>query len=411
MIIIHEVDLQKTILFISVFTGLVLFSCKQGINNTKSNLHYSISLGTFKNYNDASEFRFNFSNEIRAKIRYELISSKKYKVLIGNYESSYDAGETAFNLYLENKIDKYEIVKDGQNVLDEFINVPFVSFYLGKSSIYNYNLITKIKELLLSFENKDVASISLTRKSDKIFITSIEKSSYEKQIKNVELFLFKRDNDELKKLIIQKNINTIYTYWDNPDTFKLNLIKVDDKNPQKVLQKIYALDSEGNEKYYKENHFDLLLQGYPVINKKRINFFSSNNKFQIKIKSDDIYKNIYLYDYESRSETFITLTSNNIYDLKWSNDNKLAFIITKAEFKDNYNDELFVIDISNKTIIKKFLGNEFDNLLVKGNFLFFDEIKNKINCIHVYNLKENADYDLINSYGGCNLFNYPKVLK
>ncbi len=411
MIIIHEVDLQKNILFVLAFIGLVLFSCKQDIKNKKSNLHYSISLGTFKNYNEASEFRFNFSNEIRAKIRYEYISSKKYKVLIGNYESSYNAGEVAFNLYLENKIDKYEIVKDGQNVLDEFINVPFVSFYLGKSSIYNYNLTTKIKELLLSFENRNVASISLTKKSDKIFITAVEKFSNEKQIKNVELFLFNRDNDELKKLINQKNINTIYTYWDNPDTFKVNLIKVDEKNPQKVLQKIYALDSEGNEKYYKENHYDLLMQGYPVINKKRINFFSSDNKIEIKIKIDDAYKNIYLHDYKNRSETFITLTSNNIYDLKWNNDNKYAFIITKSEDKNNNNDELFIIDVSNKTIIKKFTGNEFDNLLVRGNFLFFDEIKNKINCIHVYNFKENAEYDLINSYGGCNLFNFPKVSK
>lgn len=403
--------MQKIILSVFALFGLILFSCNQEKSGKKINLHYSISLGTFKNYNQASEYRFQFSNEIRAKIRYELISSKKYRVLIGNYESSYDAGEDAFKLYLEKKINKYEIVKDGQNVLDEFINVPFVSFYLGKSSIFNYNLNTKVKELLLSFENREVASFSLTNKSDKLFIISIEKFNYEKQIKNVDLHLLTRNNEELKNLLNLKNINTIYTYWDNLDTFKTNFIKIDDKSPRKILQMIYAWDSDGNVKYIKQKEYDLLMEGFPAINKKRIEYFSPNNKLQIKIKTDGNYKNIYLQDYENKSETFIAVTSNTIYNLKWSNDNKFVFIITKPETNESKNDELFVINTVNKTIMKKFIGTEFNNLLVRGNFLFFDELKNKINCIHVFNLKEQADYDLINSYGGCNLFNYPKVLK
>lgn len=400
------------IFFINTFIllSLIFLSCSQKKEN-KQNLHYSISLGTFQNYNQAAEFRFQFTNEIRAKIRYELIGSKKYKVLIGNFKNSYEAGEEAFKLFLEKKINKYEIVKDGQDVLDEFINIPFVSFYLGKSSLFNYNLKTKVKELLLNFQNKDVATINLTKFSDRIFILTFEKQPNEKQLKNLELLLYNRNNEDIKKLLSLNNINSAYTYCDYPDSFKTNFIKIDDKNPRKIFQTIYSWDSEGNEKKIVNKKYDLLIDGYPKINNKRIEYFSPNNKYQIKIKNDDIYKNIYLYDYENKSETFIAFTSNTIYDIKWSKNNKYIFVITKSENKKSKKDELFIINSFNKTVIKKNEGFGFNNLLVRGNFLFFDVILNNINSIVVYDILNQSEYDIINLYGGCSLNTYPKDIK
>jgi len=126
----------------------------------KSNYHYSISLGTFKNYEDASNFRFTLDNDIRAKISFELVSSKKYKVLYGKYLTSFEAGKSAYNLFTKNKIRQYEIVLDGQTILDEFVNVPFIANYLGKSSLFNYNIITKEKELQLSLSEKKLLQLT-----------------------------------------------------------------------------------------------------------------------------------------------------------------------------------------------------------------------------------------------------------
>ncbi|MCX7874734.1 MAG: hypothetical protein N2321_01060 [Melioribacteraceae bacterium] len=400
---------NKIYLHLIIIVALFLSSCNNQNINLNNNFNYSISLGTFKTYNEASEFRFQLPNDIRAKIRYELISTKKYKVLIGNFKSSYDAGEYAFNLFLNKKIKSYDIVNNGQVVLDEFINIPFISNYLGQSSIYNYNLKSKIKELILYFNDKDIATINLTNDCDKIFIVTLDKKIKSK-IKDADLYLFIRNKEELLHLKSFKNISYLYTYWDYVDSFKVNVVKVDEKNPQKIIQSIYLFDNNGFEKNIKEKEYDLLKEGYPKINRRRVEYFSPNNQFQIKIKNE-IEKDIYLKDFKNKSETFIAFTTNKIYDIRWSNDNKYAFVITKPNNEINKNDELIIINVMQNTVIKKFNSNRINDILVRGNFLFFDSNIDSINTIQVYDFEKQVYYDKINSYGGCNLFIASKVIK
>lgn len=394
-------------LFLSFILILLISSCsfdKKEMEN-KSNYHYSISLGTFKNYEDASNFRFTLDNDIRAKISFELVSSKKYKVLYGKYLTSFEAGKSAYNLFIKNKIRQYEIVLDGQTVLDEFVNVPFIANYLGKSSLFNYNIITKEKELQLSLSEKKIVSINLTKNNDKIFIgavTDFGMNGNVSFVNDVELLLYNRNSEDISTLKKFGSGILFYTYWDYPDSFRTNFLSFDKKNPRLLEQQIYSWDENGNGKLVKQRSIDLLKDGFPKIPKRRLAEFSDSKNFQLRIKNENGTASFYLKDFIDKSEIFIGFTNNNIYDARWGDDEKYLFIITKPEQKQN-KEELFIIDLDKKIIAKKFYGSGFNNLLVRGKLLFFDVLFNGINRIQVFDLEKLKDYDAIEFYGGCSL--------
>ena len=73
--------------------------------------------------------------------------------------------------------------------------------------------------------------------------------------------------------------------------------------------------------------------------------------------------------------------------------------------KNESTGELWVIDAKQKKRLKVFVGYQFDNLLVHGKFLFFDERLNSLTKICIYDYTEDKIYDTISPQGGCNLNN------
>jgi hypothetical protein len=69
--------------------------------------------------------------------------------------------------------------------------------------------------------------------------------------------------------------------------------------------------------------------------------------------------------------------------------------------------ELWIIDALHKKRLKVFAGFKYENLLVHGKFLFFDERLNSMAKICIYNFVQDIVYDTISSPGGCDLNNLP----
>lgn len=385
-------------ILLSIF---ILISCNE-IKKLPSYLPFSISLGTFKNYEEASKYRLNFPNDIRAKIRYELVTTKKYKLLYGYYESSYKAGEKAFELFLQNKIRNYEIVKDGQSILDEFINIPYIENYLGRLSLFNYNLRTKEKEINLTINRKDITIINMNKNCDKIFLTTtdllgnVKNSSF---IKDVELFLYERNTEKLISLMNYGNVKYYYSFWDNTDTFKVSIVQYE-SNPRFVKYTLYTWDTNGNGKLSKEKRYDLLTEGFPKIPKRIPEYYSPNYNYQIKVVNEQGVNNLYIKDYVKKSELLLGLTDKKIYDMRWSNDSKYIFVLTRNESLSQESEELMIIDVNKKMITKKINSKKFNHILVRGKFLFYDTLTDKSSSINVLNLDNLVEYDNINGIGG-----------
>ncbi|MFA7418850.1 MAG: hypothetical protein WCZ90_04115 [Melioribacteraceae bacterium] len=403
---------------IFIFISFIFASCNfDGGELQKDKINpYSISLGAYKTYEQASKFKMKLGDSVRAHLRLESVGKKKYKLFYGKFSSAYAAGEKAFDLYRKSLIKDYEINRNGQRVLDEFMNVPFLGNYLGKGAVYNYNLKTKSTEILWSRSNRKVLSLNLSRDSRFAFIVAAEnliEHGNVTSIQNARVYFLHRNEDEIDELMNIGNMNQLYTYWDQQDTFRVNATFPDSNNARIFYQRIFSWDSYGKGDNSTERSFDLLLQGFPTNPDRKPELFSPNGEFQVRSGKNDGREYFYLKNFPDKSEVLLASSKGNIRDVRWSADSRYLFIITaerpfeKKNSTEVIRQELIIYDNVKKKLLAIIDGSGFSNLLVRGKLLFFDERLNGTDQITILDLTNLSKYDSINLYGGCALNNLP----
>lgn len=397
---------------------LLMFGCYTNIDELKKDKlnPYSISLGSFNTYENALKYKMKLSDTVRTNLRLEYVAKKRYKLLFGKFSNSYDAGEKGFELFQNKHIENYEINKNGQRVLDEFINIPFISYYLGKPVLYNYDMKAKQTELLWSRYNKKVLSVTLTKKAKAAFIitaNTITKNNYISSLNEVIVHILRRNEDETEELLNLGNIDRIYSYWDMPDTFRINVTNPDSSNARIIYQRINSLDNSGKIGKSSKRSFDILLQGYPIKPKFNPDILSPNGKYKVSLVKSKETNYVYLKNYPDKSEILVLTLQGEIKDISWTENSRYVLFISeeiKSNIKRNGNKTqlLAIYDTFTNKIIRIVEGSGFNNLLLRGKFLFYDERLNDLKHIVVLDIENNTVYDSINLPGGCALNTLPE---
>lgn len=376
---------------------------------------FSISFGSFKNYEKASQFKLKLSNKVRANLRFEYVGKNNYKLLYGYFPNSFKAGEKAFELYDKSLVKDYEITRNGKDVMDQFINVLFVANYLGKQCVFNYNLITKRIELVWSREYEKVVSMNLNNDASGAFILAASfygKDGTVLSIQNLTLYYLHR-NEEYSDLIEEFGSGyQVYSYWDAPDSFRVNVTYPDPVNARIVNQKIQTWNSYGRKCATKERSFDLLKNGFPSPPERKPVILSPDNQTGLRLVSSKSKYFIYLKNYQDKSELLVTSTRNRIKDARWTPDSKYVFLITEAkernkDFKLTPKNDLIILNAEAKKVVRIIEGNGLQNLLVRGKLVFFDEYFNGSQRIMIYDFDINKLIGKIEMPGGCSLNTLP----
>ncbi len=409
----------RSIIILLAFNILILISgCYSNIDELKKDKlnPYSISLGSFNTYENALKFKMKLNDTVRAHLRLEYVAKKKYKLLLGKYSNSYDAGEKGFELFLKKHIKNYEINRNGQRVLDEFVNIPFIGYYLGKPVLYNYNMMLKQTELQWSRYNKKVLSVSLTKKAKAAFIITANANTKNKSnssFNEVSVHYLNRNEDETKELLNLGNVDRIYSYWDMPDTFRINVTNPDSSNARIIYQRINSWDNSGKIGKSSKRSFDILLQGYPLKPKYNPEIFSPNGKYKTRLVKSNETNYVYLKNYTDKSEVLVLTLMGEIKDIIWSENSRYLIFISEENQnnikRNEMPNQLFAIyDIIANKIVRIIDGSGFNNLLLRGKFLFYDIILNDLKHIEVIDIENNTIYDSINIPGGCALNTLPE---
>lgn len=398
------------IVTLAVLFFLLLNFCNPNVDELQRDKinPYSISLGGYKTYENAFNAKMKLSDSVRSNLRLEFVAKKNYKLLYGKYPNSYDAGDAAFRLFQKKYIKSYEINKNGLSVLDEFANVPFIGFYLGKPSLFNYNIKTKQTEVLWSRFNKKVLSASLTPKAKDIIIITAEtisKNNWKSSLQKSAIHFLVRNEDESKELIQIGNIDRIYSYWDHKDTFRVNVTFPDSSNPRIIYQRIYPISKYGKMGKPSQRSFDLLLQGYPKKPLNSFEEFSPNGIYKTRISVNNQTKYIYIKNFQNKSELLALTLQGEIKNIKWSEDSRYVIFHTDEQLDnvkmEGLNKQLLAIyDTIEKKVVRIIERRGFSNLLLRRNILFFDESLRNSSHIVVINITDNTVYDTINLPGG-----------
>ena len=392
--------------------------CTQSNNDISqnNNIVYSISLGEFKTEEEAVKIKPVLEHKMNSTLRIEKSNKNIYNLLLGEYTSSFEAGENAFNIYTNSLIQNYKIIRNGKPVDDLFTNILFVAKYLGRPSVYSYNLLTKQSSIEWSKWKRKVISLNHSPGNEGAFITTafnyVRKSSFP-YIHEVRIYFLNRANEQSDELIEPGDGTQLYTYWESNDTFKVNFTKLDTINSKIVLQDIYSFDINGKLGIVQNRKYDLLQHGFPTIPKRKPVYLSPNKNFQFRNVRSDNESNIYLKNFKQRSEELIITTKRNINDARWSKDGNFLFIIAENTAVDSKGlkaaktGELIIIDAIKMKIVRIFSGFQFENVLVHGKLLFFDERLKDIAQIAVYDYTRDKLLNTISVYGGCGLNNLP----
>ena len=397
---------------------LILSECTISDNDTyqDTKIKYSISLGEFKTEEEAVKIKAILESKLNSTLRIEKTVKNKYQLLFSNFVSSFEAGESAFDLYSNSLIQDYKIVRNGKPVEDVFTNVLFVAKYLGRPSVYSFNLLTKQSSVEWSRWGRKVISLNHSIDNQSAFITTVlgyGRQSRFPYIHEARIYFLNRVNDQTDELAELGNGVQLYTYWESSDTFKVNYSMLDTVNSKIVIQNIYPFDINGKSGLIQKRKYDLLQHGFPSIPRRNPVELSPNKEFQFRNVRSNGESNIYLRNLKQRSEELVVTTKRNINDARWSEDGNYLFIITDNQSVDSKGvkaektGELIIIDAFKMKIVRIFSGFHFENVLVHGKLLFFDERLKDIAQIAVYDYTRDKLLNTISLYGGCGINNLP----
>ncbi|MEW6655235.1 MAG: hypothetical protein AB1394_17435, partial [Bacteroidota bacterium] len=204
------------------------------------------------------------------------------------------------------------------------------------------------------------------------------------------------------------NVDRIYSYWDMPDTFRINTTFPDSNNSRIIYQRINSWDNYGRSGKTSQRSFDILIQGYPVKPKPKLEIFSPNTLLQIRAAKFNGTTHFYIINFPDKSELLAFSLQGEIKDISWSEDSKYVLVLTEEEIKTNktaakQKQLLTVYDTFSKKVVRIIEGNGFNNLLLRGKFIFFDERLNGTKHIVIKSIQDKTVYDTINLPGGCAL--------
>lgn len=404
-----RVEMRKTIykLILATITLFVFTACNEIKLEEEISDIYSIALGEFKTLDEAESYKSKIDLQLWRELKIVQADQNLFILTYGNFNSSFESGKKAFELYNNSLIDNYKILKNSDYINDLFANVLFVARYQGRPSVYNYNILTKKSKLLWSRWGRKVLAVSYSEDRNTAFIATA--LGYGKQgsfpyVRDVRLYIYSGEKNQVDEVAELGNGLQLYTYWENNDTFKVNFTKPDSIESELLIQQIYPVDKSGKLHNVRERTFVLTKDGFPRPPDVRLKLFSPSGTFQLRLVNEENRNYVYLRDLKKKAEVMITEFQGKINNVKWTSDEKFLFIITSNKAQNNKN-QLLIINALEKNLERNFTGPVYKNLLVQGNLLFFDQQYEGISQITIFDFAAGKFFDEIQIPGGCGINN------
>ncbi len=403
------------------FLLLLLFGCNKHdklefIGPQHKDLFF-IEAAKFKTMKNAEEFAEKIKNKVDRKIYLRSDSSgnrKFYSVCIGEFNSSYSAGEYAFNQFKEKK---YQLIQNSSYAFDEFAGSIFVGNANGLPSLYMFNIKTGKTELLWKGNSERVIELSYKPKAQANFfvtVKSLGRKTIFPFINQIKLYRILQASGKIDKLKDFGNAIQLATNREDDNSYKVTLVSLDPDISTFVNERTSVINSGGRLLVDQSKTYDLVKENFPVIPRLPVKLFSGSQKYSL---FDSVYNakhNYFLKVYSKRHYLFSSTQLLNA--VEWIGDDFVVIstldispVNKSLKTRKPITSNLVVVDIDKKKIIENWSGGGYKNFIVKGNFLYFDNDFGRFSKIYVYNLSGKKMYDTVIVKGGCGLQNIPVI--
>jgi hypothetical protein len=275
-------------------------------------------------------------------------------------------------------------------------SVYYYDFESDKINLIKSNNEEKLYELEISPDGNTFYYLTFKELNRKVAIP---------EINGIKIFRFEPAINKSELIQSLKPAIQLYSYWMDNDRFRVVAVSFDDIVASYINKNTLTFNYFGKLLSDENELFDLVKNGYPVVETPPLQNESPLKRFGIVSKNDSLFvKNNY-----DNSERKLNLIKNNLVKIAWADNLQQVIFMMKEPSSDktDISHRIIIYDLLKKKIVKTFEEKGIKSFLLLGDYLMYDFKSGQNNAINIFKLSSMNNYKTISLKDGCALKSLP----
>lgn len=277
--------------------------------------------------------------------------------------------------------------------------IPSAYYYDFKSDEVNLiksNKDEKIYELELAPDGNTFFYLTYTKLNKKIAIP---------EFNGIKIFRYEPALDKSELIQTLKPAIQLYSYWIDNDRFRVVAVSFDKVVASYINKNALTFNYFGKLLSDENELFDLVKNGYPVIETPPLFSLSPMKRFEVISKNDTLF----IRNNFDETENKLDLLKNNLLKISWAEDLRNVVLMMKNDSagKTDISHTIIVYDLLKKKIVKTFEEKGIKSFLLLGDYLIYDFKNSQNYAINIFKLSTMNNIKTISLKDGCALKSLP----
>lgn len=309
--------------------------------------------------------------------------------------------------------------KTGTNQLalaDTAQSVLFVAKVEGITGVWRYNLQTNSSVPVKADRGEVVAETATNEKHDHAYFITVNKFGREGVLPyfvNARLYVL-----DLKTMIISRPIKLgngiqLSAFWDDDTTINIAINKIQSSMASHVSQQRLRFGVSGKLKHDESQVYDFTRVGFPILPRERVRLLSLDKTFSLEMNDKNA---VFLHGGVENPKLLAGQSTQRLHAVRWSSDgNYLVFSmadLTSAnptlKSASPQTATLYIFSLTDNLMLKVIPGGGYKHFDVIRDMVIYDDNFGDNSRIHIYDMKQRKETEMVSFAGGCGLQNIPQ---
>ncbi len=284
----------------------------------------------------------------------------------------------------------------------------FVGMNSRIPSIYYYDFSTDKIKLIKSNKEEKIYELELAPDGNAFYYLTykdLNKKIAIPEINGIKIFRYEVVVEKSELLHSLKPAIQLYSYWMDNERFRVVAISFDEIVASYLNKNTLTFNYFGKLLSDENELFDLVKNGYPVVESPALNSISPMKRFEIIAKNDSLYiRNNY-----DGTDNKLNLLKNNLVKIAWADNlqNVILFMKNPSANKTDAGHNLIIYDLLKKKNVKTFEEKGIKSFLMLGDYLIYDYKSSQNYSINIFKLSEMNNIKSLSLRDGCALKSLP----
>lgn len=284
----------------------------------------------------------------------------------------------------------------------------FVGMNQKIPSVYYYDIKSDKVKLIKSNKDEKIYELELAPDGNTFFYLTyknLNKKIAIPEINGIKIFRYEPAVNKSELIQTLKPAIQLYSYWIENDRFRVVAVSFDEVVASYINKNALTFNYFGKLLSDENELFDLVKNGYPVIETLPLLNISPMKRFEIISKNDTLFiKNNY-----DATEKKLNFLKTNLLKINWADNLENVVLMFKNNFasKTDISHTIVVYDLLKKKIVKTFEEKGIKSFLLLGDYLIYDFKSSQNYSINIFKLSSLNIIKTISLKDGCALKSLP----